>query len=203
MFGGWVELGRTFLAVCAVGATIKLVDDVLDADVDICLGQRTLAAKLRRSALPYCLVLVLLAAAANLQLTIAAYLGSYAVGMFAHLRERLPTHLPAYVETIAAVALMTVLTDWRTALWAIAIMCVIDWLDDVVDAVRDRECGQVNLAVRFGIVEVLVGVLIVFCAAVYANAVWTALVFIAMPILTIFFELTTTNLLTDDGGISS
>lgn len=195
MYGDWDELGRLFIGLLAVGFVIKMVDDALDAEYDICRGQRTLAVKWGRAALPYTIIMVLLAAWANLQLTFAAFLGSYAVGMFINWRETLPTRVPAYVETILMMSISVLLVGWRNALWGLAMMCVIDWLDDVIDRWRDHDSGQLNMVHRFGIVEVLLATLVALCTAIFANPEWSILTFIAVPILTIFFEATTTQLL--------
>lgn len=194
MYGDWFDVLRLFIALIASGATVKLMDDALDAEFDLCIGERTLATKLGRSTLPYCLALAFVGAAANIHVSVAVFFASYAVGMFHHANERLQTHLPAYVESIIALLLSMLINGWKPAIWALCMMCVIDWLDDVVDAVRDKEIGQSNLAVRFGVVEVLFGILITLFGAMWLNAWWTAYAFIALALLTIFFEITTTHL---------
>jgi hypothetical protein len=195
MYGDWFDIARILIALLTTGSVVKLMDDALDTEFDLCLGKRTLAAKMGRATLPYCLVLVLIGAAANLHVSISIFLASYAVGMFHHLEERLPTRLPAYVECLGAFLLSALLTGWIATLWALCMMCVIDWLDDVVDSVQDKESGQSNMTVRFGVAEVLFGILLVLFGAIWLEAWWTAYAFVTLAILTIFFELTTTQIL--------
>jgi len=194
MFGGWFEWVAPFASLLLTGAVIKLLDDALDADFDKFRGERTLAVRLGPAAFPYGLVVALLAAYCDVRLAIALFFGSYAVGMFATWRERLPTRLPAFVEILLAVGLSLVLSGWRTALWALAMMAVIDWLDDLVDSSRDKVSGQANLVLRVGLVPTLFLVLAALCLAVLLNPVLTALTFIAVTLLTMVAETTTKHL---------
>jgi hypothetical protein len=170
------------------------MDDYLDADYDACRGHRTLAVKLGRATLPYALVLALVGANLNAGLAIALFLGSYAVGMFATWRERLPTRVPAVVEIGLAFTLSVGAAGWRTALWGLAIMAVIDWVDDLIDMHGDAASKQFNLAVKVGPIETVFLILVALIAAVFTNAQLTMWAFVALAILTILFEATTTRL---------
>ncbi|MCL6516555.1 hypothetical protein [Alicyclobacillus sp.] len=203
MYGALHEWVAPFAALLLIGAAIKLMDDHLDAEYDILRGERTLAARFGRALLPYGLAVGLLAAAIDPRLACALFFASYAVGMFHQLRERLPTRLPAWVETLAAVALAGLTAGWQTALWAIAVAAVIDWTDDLSDAARDRLTGQRNLAIRIGVVETTLLVLLALCAAVVLDAKDTALAFVALAVLTVLSEVTTVRLWdADEGGDS-
>ena len=199
MSGGWLEWVLAYGALVCAGSVVKLTDDVLDAEFDRNRGRVTLASRLARAALPYGLVLGLIAARLNLSLTIAVFFGAYAVGMVPTWRERLPTRVPAYVEIGAAMVVSILCVGWRLSIWGLAIMAVIDWLDDVVDASNDKLTGQRNLAVRFGVVETLLSILVALCVAVLVNAADTALVFAAVPVVTAVAELTTTRWWSDFG----
>ncbi|MCL6593469.1 MAG: hypothetical protein K6T31_05790 [Alicyclobacillus sp.] len=177
-----------------VGAAIKLMDDHLDAEYDICRGERTLAVRLGRACLPYALVLALLAAYIDRQLTLALFFSSYAVGMLSQWRDVLPTRLPAVCEMAAAVCLSCTLTGWRTALWALALMVTIDWLDDLADVHKDVRTGQRNVAARLGVVETSLLVLAAMCLAVLASPRLTAIAFVVLTLLTIAAEWTTRRL---------
>ncbi|WAH35313.1 hypothetical protein [Alicyclobacillus dauci] len=194
MFGDWSDVVHVFIALLFAGATVKLMDDALDADYDLCRGKRTLAARLGRACLPYSLVCFAIAMMANAQVSLAVFLSSYAVGMFTRMDERLPSRLPAYMEIVMAVVLCVMLVGWRDALWGVGMMSFIDWLDDVMDRKKDLESGQVNVVVRFGMGEVLFAILIVFCLAIYAQVSWTLIALIALVVLNIVFDLTTTKL---------
>ncbi|WP_067616899.1 hypothetical protein [Alicyclobacillus acidiphilus] len=198
MFGGWLETLHVALALLFSGAAVKLMDDALDAEFDLCQGKRTLAARLGRAALPYSLAMLAIGVALNPGMAFAAFFGSYAVGMFARPGEQLPTRLPAWVEIVAAIAISVLLVGWRDTLWGVAMMAVVDWLDDVMDRYRDAQTGQFNVVVRFGLIEVLFALLGMFCVALYADIEATIFAFIVLVILNIVSELTTVRILVHD-----
>ncbi|MBX5436782.1 MAG: hypothetical protein IRZ33_06140 [Alicyclobacillaceae bacterium] len=204
MSGGWHDWLLSLACLLFTGAAVKLMDDYLDAEYDICRGQRTMASKLGRATLPYSLVLALLGAYLSLHEAVALFLASYAVGMLSAWRERLPTRMPAYLEMAAAVGLSYLLVGWRLTLWGVAMMALVDWLDDVIDMAGDTVSGQRNLAVRVGVVETSLLCLAALLVAVLTNASLTVLAFLAVTVLTILSDLTTTRLwrtFDPEGGI--
>ncbi|SFU76639.1 hypothetical protein [Alicyclobacillus macrosporangiidus] len=200
MSGGLLEWGIPFLTMLLAGAAIKLMDDHLDAEYDVCRGEQTLAIRFGRAVLPYTMVAGLLAAAADHRLACALFFASYAVGMFSRLGERLPTGLPAWAETLLAVALAALVSGWQWALWALALMAAIDWTDDLADAAKDALTGQRNLALRVGVVETTLLALLALCVAVVLNAKGTAMAFVAFALLTLASEATTVRLWDPEEG---
>ncbi|MCL6631500.1 MAG: hypothetical protein K6T63_02610 [Alicyclobacillus herbarius] len=194
MSGGWLDYVRVFACLLLMAGAIKVMDDYLDRDFDLTCGKRTLAARLERSALPYGLVLALVATFLDLRVALAVFFGSYAVGMFANWKEKMPTHLPAYVEIVASIILACLFSGWQTALWGIAMMAAIDWLDDLLDRAVDRRSGQRNLASKMGTIETLLLVLAALGVAVLVNASLTVLAFLALPMIIVLDELTTQRL---------
>lgn len=194
MYGGFLDWGTSLLSLVLMGGAVKLMDDFLDSEYDICRGERTMAVKLGRASLPYALVLALSSAYLNLTLAISVFLASYALGMFTNWQEKLPTRVPAYVEIAVAVFLLWMMVGWRTAIWALAFMALIDWLDDVIDMTKDERAGQKNIALQIGVVETTLLILIAMCTAVLADAPVTALGFIAFAVLTALCEVTTTRM---------
>ncbi|GMA48878.1 hypothetical protein GCM10025857_02350 [Alicyclobacillus contaminans] len=199
MFGDLLEGFRIFLCLVLAGAAIKWVDDYLDAEYDICRGKHTLAVRMSRSALPYGMVLAFLAAAAQLPMALSVFFGSYAVGMLSDWKQVLPTKLPAWLETVMAVALSLVLTGWRTALWGLLLMAMFDWLDDLVDRLADQRTGQHNIALRLGVVEATLLTMLALCGAILLNAWWTAIAFLAFTVITMWSEATTRSLWSASG----
>jgi 1,4-dihydroxy-2-naphthoate octaprenyltransferase len=194
MFGNWPNWVTVFGALLCIGAVVKLMDDALDVQFDFARGKRTLAGRLGRSVTAYVVIFALMAAVLNIHVAVAAFLGSYAVGMFASLRDRMPTHLPAWLETVLALALSYALCGWQTALWGVAMMAVVDWLDDLRDLPVDRVTGQHNMAAKFGFIETLMLVLMALSIAVLTEVTWTLLAFVALPVLEVLAELTTHQL---------
>ncbi|SIS98013.1 MULTISPECIES: hypothetical protein [Alicyclobacillus] len=199
MYGSWLDLVRLLGALLMAGLAVKWMDDVLDVDYDLCQGQRTLAARFGRAALPYAMAVMACAVALAEAPAIAAFLGAYAVGMFARPFERLPSQLPAWAETILALALCAAIVGWRGALWGASFMLAVDWLDDLVDRFRDLETGQWNAVIRFGLVEVLLAILGALAVAIFAEVLWTLIGLVALAAVTVVSELTTMKLVSDDG----
>jgi 1,4-dihydroxy-2-naphthoate octaprenyltransferase len=191
MSGVWLDALRTLGCLLLVGAAVKLMDDYLDADYDASRGQQTLAVKLGRATLPYALALGFIGAVLDARLALSLFLGSYAVGMFATWRERLPTRVPAVIEILVAAGLAAALAGWQTALWAMAMMAVVDWVDDLVDMYGDAASNQFNLAIRIGPTETVFLVLLALLVAVTVNAAYTMWAFVALGVLTALSELTT------------
>ncbi|GGJ04253.1 hypothetical protein GCM10010885_11910 [Alicyclobacillus cellulosilyticus] len=204
MFGGWHDVFIRLAAMVAVGAAVKLMDDYLDAEFDLCLGKRTLAARWGRATLPYALVLALIGCSLDRTLAVSLFFGSYAVGMLSQFAERMPTRVPAYVEMALAFMTSVLLAGWRSALWGVAMMAVIDWLDDFMDRLPDKQSGQRNLAVRIGTVETLMLMLIALCIAVLCDGMDTAIAFVAAVLLYAAAEWTTTcrRHVPNDDGVS-
>lgn len=207
MFGAWHEWLVWLAALVCTGAAVKLMDDFLDADYDLCRGERTLAVQFGRATLPYALVLALVGAAIDAKIAVAVFFGSYVVGMFSTWRETLPTRVPAYIEIVIACLISAAFSGWRLALWGVAMMAVIDWLDDVVDVTSDRQAGQANVAGHIGLAETLLLILAALCTAVLSNAQLTGIGFIALAILSVAAEMTTTQIWQTydrgDGGIDA
>jgi 1,4-dihydroxy-2-naphthoate octaprenyltransferase len=191
MYGAWHEWISPLLCLLLAGAVIKLMDDYLDAPFDLSRGKQTLANRLGRAILPYVLVMAFLAAYLDPTLSTAVYLASYALGMVCNPRERLPTHLYAYVEIIVALLLSCLVAGWQLALWSLSMMAVIDWLDDIIDASGDKVTGQSNLAIRIGTVETVLLLMVAFCTAVLTNVNLTVLTFVAVACLTVMSEFST------------
>ncbi|MBX6353471.1 MAG: hypothetical protein IRZ10_09055 [Thermoflavifilum sp.] len=191
MSGGWLEALHIFGCLLLTGASVKLMDDYLDADFDLCRGHRTLAARWGRATLPYALVLGMIGAALDARLAAAVLLASYAVGMFTAWREQLPTRLPAWAEIGGAIVLAVVCAGWRDAVWAIAMMAVIDWVDDLLDMYGDGLSNQFNLALRIGPIETVFLVLLALLVAVTVSPTYTMWAFIALAVLSVLSEWST------------
>ncbi|MDI9259174.1 hypothetical protein [Alicyclobacillus sendaiensis] len=200
MYGSWLDLLRLFGALLLAGLAVKWMDDVLDVDYDLCQGQRTLAARFGRAALPYAMVVMACAVALAQSPAIAAFLGAYAVGMFARPFERLPSQLPAWAESLVALGLCSIIVGWRGALWAASFMLAVDWLDDLVDRFRDAATGQWNAVIRFGLVEALLVILGALAVAIFSEVIWSLVGLVALAAVTVVSETTTSKLVPEDRG---
>ncbi len=136
-------LVQTFLATLLTGVAVKILDDFLDA-----------APEDRAAwAFPYGAAALAVAGALAPKVATVMFLASYAVGMFGLPRQRMPSGLPAWVESCLAVGLAALLAGGRLAGAALAGMAAVQCWDDVMDWHEDGLVGQANLAARFGRVE--------------------------------------------------
>lgn len=198
MFGALPEWTIDLATMILIGMAIKWLDDHLDSEFDICRGERTLAVRIGRACFAYGVLVAVVAVALNQSLAVSLFLSSYAVGMMTDLSERLPSRLPAFVETILAVGLAILLCGWRIELWALCFVAWVDWLDDIVDYHRDGAGSSRNLAHRIGLPETTILVLVALLGCVWLDPERTLLGFVAFAAVTVIAELTTEHLWTTD-----
>lgn len=194
MFAAWHDGLSALVAMLLVGAAIKSMDDALDADYDICHGQRTLSARIGKGLQPYVVILAMLAAVANVHVALAIMLASLAVGMLSGFRRSRKTVAIGITQAVCSLGLSIWISGMWTTLWAVAMLALADWLDDLVDVPIDKQSGQYNLVIRWGMLQMLSVALLAFGVAVVANALYTVLAMIALPIINVLAELTTSHL---------
>lgn len=194
MFGDWPDWALVLAAMLLSGGVIKLVDDFLDSDEDLCRGERTLAARLGKSTLPYLAILATLAAACNLHVALAMLLCSFAVGMLHPWRYGRRGIVWKLSEIAVAVSVSIALTGLLLTVWALATLAMADWLDDLADTAADKVTGQRNMVLSIGPVATVICTLAALGVAVLFNAFYTLLAFIALPVIHIIAEWTTRHL---------
>ncbi|WP_425060969.1 hypothetical protein SCACP_17350 [Sporomusa carbonis] len=146
----------TTAAVMCCSAAVKLADDYLDKEYDCIAGKNNWAEFLGRGTMLYAMFLLALAAGINAALSLSLFLGSYIVGMFNSMRERLPSRLNGFQESLLVFTIGTVLFGWNYMLFSLSFVSAIQLFDDYIDARSDCLSGQRNLANRFGCVECFV-----------------------------------------------
>ena len=110
------------VALFLTGLAIRLLDDALDQAEDREAGVPNLAGRLGGGAVAYGLAALALGALILPGVAPAALLAAYAVGMAGSLAERLPTRVPAWVETAGVTVLLFLLTPPLVAVWALTLM---------------------------------------------------------------------------------
>ncbi|TCP59149.1 hypothetical protein EV586_101365 [Tumebacillus sp. BK434] len=183
MFGVWSSLLVEWIGIVLAGLTIKLMDDWLDVEYDQCVGRHTLAIRLGRACLPYALLGFGLATTLAPQEALALFLAAYAIGMGHDLREKMPTKLPGWAESVIVLGISGWATSIGLTLWALCVMVMIQLLDDLMDLQHDRRSGQNNLAIRFGFVEVTLAMFIALLVAVLLSPLKTVQVLLAAPLV--------------------
>jgi len=183
MFGDWSSLAVEWLGIVLAGLTIKLMDDWLDVEYDQCVGRHTLAIRLGRACLPYALLGFGAAMALAPQTALILFIAAYAVGMGHDLREKMPTRLPGWMESIVVMGFAALHAGWELALWSLFVMGMIQLLDDLMDLQHDRRSGQNNWANRFGVVECTLLLFICGLTAVLLSPQHTVQVIGALPVV--------------------
>lgn len=194
MSGGWHEWGGTLTSLVLVAMSIKLLDDFMDANYDICHGERTLAARLGKRSITYSILFMILAAAADVRVAVVMILAGHAVGMLSEWKRE---HGPVWVrvlESVLTALLSSFVCGFALTLWALAILAAANGLDDLVDVSADKASGQRNLVLGFGWQETLILTLATFSLAVFFNALYTVFALISMAAVMVTSELTTRHL---------
>lgn len=124
---------RAVLAVGLVGAAVKAMDDALDADEDREAGRPNWSRRLGAALTPYALAGLAAACALDPAPALALFFAAYALGMGARPGARMPSGLPAWAESLLALAAAGAVAGPRTAAFAVALTAGLQWLDDWVD----------------------------------------------------------------------
>jgi len=146
------------LAVSLCSLSVKLMDDHLDRDRDMCCGRANMAEVLGKGTVVYAAMLLALAAGLNAVLSLSLFLASYVVGMFNDLSRIMPTRLSGWQESVIVFVLGSFLFGLHMMMFALLFIIAVQLFDDCIDIHTDRLCGQRNFACRMGLLEcMLVG----------------------------------------------
>lgn len=154
MFGGTFDAGlpplSTFVAVVAVGGTIKLMDDFTDRSLDAAAGKETWAARVGDGTLPYTLVCMAVAVYARPDVAFTLFLAAYALGMGSETKRRLPSGLTGVQEGVAALVLGGIVGGWQRMLASTLHIVFVQCVDDLRDGVEDTRTGHRSFVTSFG-----------------------------------------------------
>ena len=168
----WQEMSNFISLVLSIGlcsASVKLVDDYLDKDIDLRAGRHNWAEITGNGTIVYAALLLAFAAALNPAATLPLFLACCIVGMFNSLNQRLPSSLNGWQESAAIFFIGILLFGMQQMLFAIFFILAIQLLDDCIDYQLDKLSGHRNLAHRFGFLECLLAALIGILAAWLLN----------------------------------
>ena len=140
----------TGLAVFLTALAVKALDDLLDeperwageAGRAVGRGGPWLAA--------YIAVALVLAAGLAPGTSVSLFLMAYAVGMLPSLGEKLPSGLPSWAESLAALAVAVLVAGPLETLGSLLVIAGAQAFDDYRDADEDRAAGRASLAVALG-----------------------------------------------------
>ncbi|NLJ86419.1 MAG: hypothetical protein GX322_08260 [Firmicutes bacterium] len=169
---------RPFLACFFTGLAIKIMDDYLDTAFESTLGV-TWAIQLKEAALPYALLFFSLGCLAEQQWSITLFWASYAVGMRGDLRRPLALGLTGWQETFALGVILSLVWDCQNVFTSWAAIFSLQGIDDLVDRKIDKLVGSDNWALRWGVVETSMMVIIVLTLLAYLDIAKLILVFLS------------------------
>lgn len=175
---------RLFVAALGTGIGVKLMDDVLDSQLDRMRGLRNLADRLGRAAMPYAMAALAIGLYFDSRAGLALFLAAYSTGMVARPYERLPSGLRAWHEMVAACLLLFLLAGWRLGGQALLALVAIQLLDDVWDRSegpasgpwawmsRTHELAALLLAAGCMLAAIALGYVTAFAVLLAAACVW-------------------------------
>ncbi len=153
------------IAVVCCSAAVKLADDYLDREYDVIAGKANWTEVLEQGTMLYAMFLLALAAGINTSLSLSLFLSCYIVGMFSSMRDKFPSRLSGFQESLIALTIGLFLFSLRTMLFSLSFILAIQLFDDYIDAQSDHLVGQRNFANRFGEIECLIASLIFIITA--------------------------------------
>lgn len=148
------SLLAAFAGLWTVGLAIRLMDDYLDAPIDLLQGVPTPAHRFGSASLPYALAGLSIGSLLSSKLTAAVFLSAYAIGMAGELTRVLPSRLRGYEESLLAIVIGALGAGPLIMTWALMTMFTIQALDDLIDLRIDSYTGGRNWCHRYGVGEV-------------------------------------------------
>lgn len=153
------------LSVALCSAAVKLIDDFLDKDIDSHAGRKNWAELLGVGTIVYAALFLAFAAALNAQLALSLFLACCIVGMFNSLRQRLPSKLNGWQESLLIFAIGLCFFGARQMLFALCFTLALQLIDDCIDCRLDSLSGHRNFAHHFGQLECMLAGLLNILAA--------------------------------------
>lgn len=159
------EFVKIMISVILCSTAVKLVDDCLDKDLDVCAGRRNIAEVIGNGTMVYAMLFLVIAAGVNAAVSMPLFLASYIVGMFNDLKSTFPSRLNGMQEAFLVMLLGVLFFGWNSMFFALFFILGIQLLDDCLDLRTDVLTGQRNFAHRLGVTEcVILGIMAILIA---------------------------------------
>jgi hypothetical protein len=164
-----------FASAIFAALTVRLLDDITDAESDAALRRRNLAASNMPGAAAYMVLAMVVAVALQPRVAVGVVGSSYALGMAFGTARRLPSRLTTVEEIIAVLMVALLFCGWRVAGAALGAVLTMQLIDDAVDLKLDVDTRNlVRLLSRGG--SVIVGLLALTAGMFASTAVaWACL----------------------------
>lgn len=148
---------KYIISIIITALVIKILDDYIDLDQT---GFSSIVSNMKEGILPYTLIFFSLACLMNREITVSLFVSAYIIGMLKDFRRSLSFKLKGYHESFIIIIVFGCLIGFFEMLSSIIVILAIQFLDDIIDIRKDRYFNNKNIAIRIGIVEGLLGSLI-------------------------------------------
>jgi|SRR5690554_2208396 len=151
-----------FCGVLIIGVVIKIMDDVMDQNIDR-LNENWNIANLTgcSSLFPYTLFLLILAVYLNCDEAIGYFTASYLVGMNGDMRIKLPTYILAWQEGIIIFMVGVLTTSFFNSLGCLLLIFLLQITDDLIDYKKEKYIKYKNYVSMIGKVNVILIIIII------------------------------------------
>ncbi|MFW5998354.1 MAG: hypothetical protein ACOC4G_11975 [Bacillota bacterium] len=141
-----------YLGIFFMGIVIKLMDDYLDQDFDKLKDENIInySIKLKKGILPYSLLLFVFALYLNFEETLSLFLASYVIGMVYDLKQRLPSYLYGWQESLVVLFLCIIMTSLSITISSLILVIMLQLIDDYIDYYKDLEVNEENYIKKLG-----------------------------------------------------
>jgi len=122
-----------FVSAFLTGAVIKIMDDLLDQEVDRAQRKPNLVALVGNGVVPYAMLALMVAVVLRPTVAISLFCAAYAVGMGHDLRSTYPTRVQGWGEAAAVLVFSMMVAGFLVSTSAILLMLSIQIADNIVD----------------------------------------------------------------------
>lgn len=178
---------RLILSISIIGFTIKIMDDYIDDDKSL---TSNLFNEENKAILPYSLMFFSLSCLLDKNIAISYISSAYIIGMFHDFFSPLSFKIKGYQESIIIILINILFLSFMEFVTSIFIIFIIQIWDDIIDISKDKYYGNKSLALKFGVVEVLIFSMILFSISLKVKLIKTLIsvtVFLSFEIIEILY----------------
>ncbi|RKD34512.1 hypothetical protein [Thermohalobacter berrensis] len=157
---------KYLLCVLLNAFIIKLMDDYIDSSNNLFTD---FISKTKEGILPYSLLIFAIACLINVKLSASLFLSSYIVGMYGDFNRRLTLKLKGYQESLIILLIGIFLIGLMEMISSLLIIVTFQIIDDLIDYNKDKYFNCLNLAIKYGVIEVLIFACILILITIKLN----------------------------------
>ena len=168
------------LASFFTGLAIKIIDDLLDKELDISQGKITWCQKAGQGCFVYATLSLGLAASLNTALSITLFSSAYLIGMIREPRAKQTLNIPAWLEILAVSIICIYVFGWLELFASLTIIGSIDLLDDLLDDFND--------STKFKKLQKTIGMIVLLLIAMLVDFTRTISAYCVLPLIVYLLE---------------